>query len=191
MPKEIRFSKLVQKAGKPEPMTLWTKPKDNQAFMKAINENRVVTVFQKPTGTKKDFGSVGFHQEQFATYLVFPKPLPKLGEVHVIGIKYELLQEPPASRTVRKKVESPKAVLKDAVPAGSNALRNGVHKSKPEEESGKTFEVKIVRTLKVETIVKVSAKTISEAEANALKTVKGQGFRPEDVHDEVKSIAQI
>jgi hypothetical protein len=191
MPKEIRFSKLVQKGGKPEPMTLWTKPKDNPAFMNAINENRVVTVFQKPTGTKKDFGLVGFHQEQFATYLVFPKPLPKLGEVHVIGIKYDLLQEQPESQTARKKVESPKAVLKDAVPDGSNAVRNGVHKSKPDQESGKTFEVKIVRTGRVETILTVDAMTISEAEANALKTVKSQGFQPEDIHDDVKSITQI
>lgn len=188
MPKQIRFNKLVQKAGKPEPMTLWTKPKDNPAFMKAIKENRIVTVFQKPTGAKKDFGLGGFHQEQFATYLVFPKPLPKLGEVQVIGIKYDLLQEQPESRTVGKKVESPKPVLKHAVPGGSNAARNGVHKSETQQETGKTFEVKIVRTGRVETIVKVSATTISEAETNALKTVKAQDFQPEDVHDEVKSI---
>jgi len=42
MPKEIRFSKLVQKAGQPEPMTLWTKPKDNPAFMKATTRAPVV-----------------------------------------------------------------------------------------------------------------------------------------------------
>src|ERR1700743_523497 len=108
MPKEIRFSQLVQKSGKPETMILWTQPKEKPSFMKAVRENRVVTVFQKPNGTKKDFGAIGFHQEKFGTYLVFPKKLAKLEDTHIIGIKYELLKEQPPSSPVKKKIESPK-----------------------------------------------------------------------------------
>lgn len=189
MPNEIRFSKLIQKSGKPETITLWTKPRDNPAFMKAINENRVVTVFQKPTGTKKDFGMIGFHQKKFAAYLVFPKPLPQLGEVHVIGIKYELLREPPESRPV-KKDRKPQIIEKKTF-TQNGWHPNGIPKSKVKIGPVKKFQIKIVRTGSIETNVTISAKNISEAETKALETVKKEKFDPDDIHDEVKAIAQI
>jgi hypothetical protein len=191
MPKEIRFSKLIQKAGKPETVSLWTKPKDNPAFMKAIDENRVITVFQKPTGTKKDFGLIGFHQEKFAAYLVFPKPLPQLGEVHVIGIKYELLKEQQENRPVKKDRQLPKTAKKTFIHNGWHPIQDGASKSKAKIEPVKKFEVRIVRIATIETTITISAKNISEAETKALETVKTQNFEPDDVHDEVKSIAQI
>ena len=190
MPKELRFSKLVQTAGKPETVTLWTKPKDNPSFMKAVNENRIVTVFQKPSGTKKDFGTIGFHQEKFAIYLIFPKPLPQLEDAHIIGIKYELLQEQMENRPLKKKVESKKPIQKDSSQDGSHPARDGVSKFKPESESAKDYQVKIVRTGMLETTLTVNAETISQAEAKALAAVKVQNFEPDNVHDEVKSITQ-
>src|ERR1700761_2924395 len=165
MPKEIRFSKLVQTSGKPETVALWTKPKDNPDFMKAVEENRVITVFQKPNGGKKDFGAFGFHQEKFASYLVFPKKLPKLEDTQIIGIKYELLKEQSPRPPVKKKVELPKVERLSTRP-GSPPARNGIHKFKPDQVT-KEFEVKILRTGTVETILTVNAKTISEAEAKA------------------------
>jgi hypothetical protein len=191
MPKEIRFSKLVQKAGKPETITLWTKPKDNPAFMKAINENQVVTVFQKPAGTKRDFGKIGFHQEQFATYLVFPKSLPKLGDAQIIGIKYDLLKQAMESRPAREDHKSTKAVPKAETHADLYPSRDGVSKLKAKPESAKKFQVKVVRSATAENVMTVSAKNISEAEENALEMVKNEDFQPEQINDEVKSITEI
>jgi len=189
MPKEIRFSKLVQMAGKPETVTLWIKPKNNPAFMKAVKENRVVTVFQKPTGIRKDFGTIGFHQEKFAAYLVFPGRLPKF-EAHIIGINYELLQESEQKRPLKKKVEPPKAIRKDFSHDGSLPTRDGIQKLKPKDRSTKKFTVKIVRSGTAKTSLTVNDKTISEAEAIALKMVKAESFKPDEIHAKATSITQ-
>ena len=91
--KEIRFGELVNRAGKPEAVTLWSDPKRDRGFMKAVRENRVVTLIQQPFIKKKDFGEIGFHEDPRAAYLIFPKPLHKGEASHVVGIKYELMAE--------------------------------------------------------------------------------------------------
>jgi len=202
MPKEIRFSKLIQTAGKPEVVTLWEKPKSSSAFMEAVNENRVVTVVQNPTGNKKDFGTTGFHQEKFATYLVFPKRIPKLDDVHIIGIKYELLQEQVSTLPPRRKSASTKATSDNSSRRHSKPAHNGAHKPKSDGQKNastpvpanpepiKKFQVTIRRTGTAETILTVKAKTISEAEADALGTVKVQKFEPEEIQAVVISISK-
>lgn len=83
----IRFRDLVKTAGAPEPKSLWTDPKNDRDFMRAVKQGRVLTVVQ---GSKrKDFGELGFHQHPGALYFVFPKPLP-VEEGRVVGIKYDL-----------------------------------------------------------------------------------------------------
>ena len=190
MPKEIRFSQLVQKAGRPETVPLWTKAKDNPSFMKAVNENRVMTVFQNPTGTKKDFGTIGFKQQKFASYLVFPKRLPDFRDSHVIGIKYELLQESAEKLPVKKEIAPPKTVAQNVNHDSLAVKSNGAHKLRLQGGSLKNFQVKIVRTGLLETTITVDARNMSEAERKALEAVKNQNFKPEDIHDEVKSITQ-
>jgi hypothetical protein len=91
--KTVRFTQLVQTAGKPVPVTLWTAPDEDPVFSKATREKRVLTVVQRNVGTKADYGLIGFFQEPLASYLVFPKPLPYPPETRVIGIKYEELAE--------------------------------------------------------------------------------------------------
>jgi len=191
MPKEIRFSNLVQKSGKPETVTLWAAPQSNSAFMKAVKENRVVTVFQKPTGTKKDFGQIGFHQEKFATYLVFPKPLPKLGDVHVIGIKYELLKAQTENRPLEKERKPTRAYHRSYVHDGVETPPAAPPQPERKTEPARKFQVKIVRTATVETTVTVEAGSISQAEAKALHAIHDEPFKPDKIHDDVKSITEV
>ena len=74
MEKECRFNELVKESGHPEVVTLWTKPQQDPGFMRAVRENRVLTVVhQRP---KKDYGLIGFQLQPLAAYLVFPRPLP-------------------------------------------------------------------------------------------------------------------
>jgi hypothetical protein len=93
MPKNVRFGDLVRNSGRPTVHSLWTKPGRDKEFMQALKRNRVLTVVQDPTSKRRDYGEVGFHQQHGASYLVFPRPLPKTGGGRVIGINYQLLDD--------------------------------------------------------------------------------------------------
>ena len=100
--KTVRFTQLVETAGKPVAVTLWTAPKDDPDFSKAMREERVLTVIQRNVGAKADYGLVGFFEQPLATYLVFPKRLPYPPETKVVGIKYDQLAEPQPSGPLHK-----------------------------------------------------------------------------------------
>ena len=85
--KTVRFDALVKELGRPEQVTLWTKPEDDREFMKAVKDGRVVTVIQHNVGTKKDRGVVGFVTAKNAAYLVFPKRIGAATDSRVVGIK--------------------------------------------------------------------------------------------------------
>jgi len=172
MPKKIRFMELVKSSGKPEMAALWTGPRANPAFMKAVRENRVATLVQKPTGTKKDVGHLGFHQQQFANYLVFPKPLPKVADAEIIGIKYDLLKS------------SDEVVFKES-------KRRPFPEKKAPKPKPKKFRVVVSRTATEETVLEVTARSIEDAKEDALKKIRRQKFRPETIRESVNSIAEI
>jgi len=97
--KTVRFTQVVEAAGRPVPVTLWTEPEKDKAFSKAMREHRVLTVIQRNAGSKTDYGLVGFFKEPLATYMVFPKKLAYPAETKVVGIKYDQLAESkPAKR---------------------------------------------------------------------------------------------
>ena len=89
----IRFGDLVRGSGRPRVVTLWTDPKKDRSFSKAIRENRVLTVHTDPTGRRKEYGAIGFRREPGALYLVFPERLPKEPKARIVGINYQLAQE--------------------------------------------------------------------------------------------------
>ena len=55
MGKTIRFGDLVRESGRPEAVTLWTPPKKDRSFSKAMRENRVMTVHSDPASHRKDY----------------------------------------------------------------------------------------------------------------------------------------
>lgn len=173
MPKEIRFVELVKKSGTPETLTLWTKPQDNPFLMKAVRENRVLTVKHRPTDKHKDSGQIGFHQEPSSLYLVFTKPLPKSSDARVIGIKYDLLAEAAAKEPVAKKLTKTPKIVPKAAPIK------------------KKFSVTVRRTATVEMKLTITADKIGDAEEEALRLVKQKQFDSSDVRDEVKSVVEI
>ena len=73
--KTLRFSDLVKMFGRPEAVTLWQDPQADKPFMRAVQQNRVLTVKQPNVGTQKDYGIVGFRSEPSASFLIFPKSL--------------------------------------------------------------------------------------------------------------------
>jgi hypothetical protein len=118
MGETVRFSELIEKAGKPEIYLPLSDPKLDRNFMGAAREGRVLSIKQEPTGTKKDFGTVGFVAEKYLSYLVFPKPLTEFKDKRVVGIKYDILSDaafstPPAhTPSLRRSIKPAKRKLK-------------------------------------------------------------------------------
>jgi len=89
----IRFGDLVRGSGRPRVVTLWTDPKKDRSFSKAIRDNRVLTVHTDPASHRKEYGEIGFCREPGAFYLVFPERLPEERKARIVGINYQLAEE--------------------------------------------------------------------------------------------------
>jgi hypothetical protein len=89
--KTARFSRVVEKCGKPLVYTLWQKPAADRHLQSQIKKNRVMTILKSESGT--DFGIVGFKQRNGASYLLFPKSLKRFAEKRIIGIDWALVCE--------------------------------------------------------------------------------------------------
>jgi hypothetical protein len=101
--KTVRFASVVDKAGHPEPYTLWTDPKEDPHFQAALKAIRVLTVHQENVGAKADYGEVGF--KKGGSLLLFPKSLKRFEGARIIGIKYDLLEPekaPPRKEAARR-----------------------------------------------------------------------------------------
>jgi len=168
MGKTIRFGDLVRESGRPHVATLWVDPEKDPSFSKAIRENRILTVHADPASRKKEYGEIGFQREQGATYLVFPRPLPK-EQARIVGINYHLTDEPPpppkdlVSRLDAKPKKKEKAVVKPPP------------KAEPKPEL-KTFDIIIRRTAILEETERVKAVSEEEAREVALVMIKGKPF---------------
>lgn len=155
----VRFLQLVAESGIPEVVTLWADPRKDRAFMKLIKGKRVATIVQKPTGTKKDFGAVGFHPQPFAMFLVFPKILKSADGTKIIGIKYDVLQTANPRKSFQPTLVPRPVPKPESLP------------SKPVE---KIFRGRIIRRLSQELAFEVKARNSGEARTKALQTVSEQ-----------------
>jgi hypothetical protein len=105
----VRFSKLVEVAGKPSNHLLWSDPAKDQVLQNAIRAHRVLTVRQRPVDAKADYGTVGYQKGVPGQILIFPKSIKQFADQRVVGVKYELLEWPtvpekrPAQNTIPAK----------------------------------------------------------------------------------------
>src|SRR5262245_34897189 len=88
----VRFSKIVEAVGKPMVHTLWIDPAKDPVLQKAIKANRVMTIHQRPDGTKTDYGTIGFEKNVPGQVLIFPKSVRSFADKRVVGVKYDLLE---------------------------------------------------------------------------------------------------
>ena len=170
----VRFAQLVKECGRPEPVTLWVDPKKDSGFQAAVRGNRVMTVVQETVGTQKDFGLVGFHRAEHASYWIFPKSLDAFKGKRVIGIKYDLLKLPTPKGHVKSTAEpTRKPPPKDA----EKQIKEQPKKPPPEPQPEKPkpqvrrFRVTIRSVATVEDDREVEAKTAKEAGELALQMV--------------------
>ena len=184
MPKTIRFGDLVRNSGRPHVATLWVDPEKDPSFSRAIAENRVLTVHADPASHKKEYGEIGFHREQGATYLVFSQPLPR-DQARIVGINYELTEEPPPPP---KDLVSPIQVK----PAKKQKAEAKPPKVEPPKPELKTFDVVVRRTAVLEETERVKAVNEEAAREVALATMKSKPFEVSraTVHVEISSAAE-
>lgn len=183
MGKTVRFAELVKAAGKPYVATLWTNPKNDRHFTRAVRENRVLTVRQ-PVGThKKDFGVVGFHEEKNASYFVFPKRLRAHPQTQVIGIKYDLLVPEPVSDPLTRAPVVP--------PHKRSRGRDGAKVTEPPIRIEETEYTAIVRRTAVwERVITVRAPNKTHARQKVATEANAQAYDLHDaiVRDHIRSI---
>jgi hypothetical protein len=114
MMETVRFSKIVEAAGRPVVHVLWIDPDKDPILKKAINAKKVMTVHQGLTKAKADYGTVGFQKGIAGQILIFPKSLKRFADSRVTGVKYDLLD----SATVPKARQAPKIVATKRVAKG-------------------------------------------------------------------------
>ncbi len=212
MAKTIRFGDLVRQSGRPEALTLWTDPKRDKRLTKAIRENRVLTVIQEPASKKKDFGRIGFHQNPFASYFVFPRPLAERGDSRIVGINYELAEEAapkgplavarPARKPGRERVSNALGTLPagktggaSIIPARRRRSRSSVVAAVRPRESRpvpRRFTVILKRRAELETAIEVKALEQEAAREQALNRIRRKRFDGAKaiVRDEVLSVSE-
>jgi hypothetical protein len=108
----VRFTKVVEKCGKPQIHLLLSQPEKDRALQTAVKANRVMTVTQQSVGTKKDRGEIGFEATTGRQFLIFPMSLRAFAGKTVVGINYDLLSVP----TLPKNQRAVPQPVKKAVP---------------------------------------------------------------------------
>jgi len=207
--REIRFGKLVETSGNPEVVTLWADPKTDRAFMKLVKELRVLTVIQKPTGTQKDFGLIGFHPQPFCSYLVFPRRIKEEGEVRVIGIKYDLLKKSNKTNAkAEKEIRQDEQDLRDEISKKVSKSIGTATKSPPHSQQNeieekalkvspvkvkKWYAIKVRRIASVEIELNIEALNAADAKTQAIEEVAAKDFSLDasEVKNKITSVAQV
>lgn len=111
--KTARFTEVVKAGGAPEPHLLWVPAEKDKTFQRAIKEHRIMTIHQEPRGTKKDYGTVGFHEEPSAQWLMFPKSLRRFEDRRIIGINYDLMAKPSPAQAAAAEKSAAKAAARN------------------------------------------------------------------------------
>jgi hypothetical protein len=173
-----RFAAVVEAAGKPEVISLWTKPEQDKRFMAAVRQNRVLTIKQATVGSAKDFGVVGFLREKNSSYLIFPKSLDDFKSRRIVGIKYDLIQTPgPLGRVIRPETAEKAKRNRNIQPAEWEpraAMPTGeTHAAKHK----KRFKVNIRFAATSEVVEEVEADSIAEAKEAAVNRADLPDFR--------------
>jgi hypothetical protein len=179
MEKKVRFGDLVRSSGRPQTVALWEKPENNPALARAIKQNRVLTVVQEVG--KKDHGLIGFQVLSGAVYLVFPRPLPKEPNARVVGLNYQLIEEPPVPESQRVKSANPRTTPKSSKTTPPRAA------AQPAPPVSRKFTVRVRRTARQEIDIDIMALDRDAAEGQALDRARKKPFKvlKEDVQAEV------
>ena len=167
MEKKVRFGDLVRTSGRPQIATLWTAPEKDRTFSRALKESRVMTVMEPPQ--KTPFGMLGLKEDPHSVFLIFPRALDLTPNTRVIGINYQLAEQPelsaptPAAKPQHPTRAEPKGTPKPRTPA-------------PKPKLAKRFKVRLRRTATLDETHEVEALNRREAERQVIENAKREPF---------------
>jgi hypothetical protein len=196
MPNQVRFTQLVKASGRPHSATLWlADPAKDPEFKKAIAENRILTIHHVNVGPKKESGEIGFDKSAGASYLIFPKSLPLAKSTRVIGLKFNLLDEPEVKDPVQikpapkrpkiehvKTIKTPEPNEVETKPLPTKKREPKTAKPSKREAKTKTahnFKVTIDFTAAATCELEVAASNATEAIDTALKQAETSPPKPD------------
>ncbi len=174
MEKRIRFGDLVRNSGRPRVVTLWTAPQKDRTVSRAVKENRVLTVMEPPHKTR--FGVRALKEDPHAIYLVFPRPLDLDPGARVVGINYQLAEQPELTAPADPAPAKPGP---RGAPSKPQLRPQSKPKSKlscPRPAPAKRFKVHVRRTATLEETRAVEAANRREAKLRAMNAAKGEPF---------------
>jgi hypothetical protein len=96
--KTARFTSVVERSGVPQTYTPWSDPARDRELQRAVKAGKVMTIHQSNVGTKKDYGTIGFHSDGPALFLIFPRPLTPFQGRRIVGVDYEKVPGPKAPK---------------------------------------------------------------------------------------------
>lgn len=159
--KTVRFSAVVEACGRPRPHTLWLPPEKDPELKRAIAAHRVLTL----TGGKgkADHGEVGFSTPTHAgdQYFIFPKSLRRFTGRRVVGVKFEMVEQPQLVAVRAKDVmRPPPPARKPAHASPANGEVVSFAPQRPPEKSGP-------KTSRAPSTPKPHAPAVAQARATA------------------------
>jgi hypothetical protein len=89
--KNVRFSKVVEKSGKPEVYLLMSETDSD--FHKALDAGKIMSLSDESHGSGTEYGTVGYDKKRRGQLLIFPKSLKSFSNTRIVGIKYDLFAE--------------------------------------------------------------------------------------------------
>ena len=108
--KTVRFSKVVEKSGRPEVYLLMSETDPD--FRKALDAGKIISLSREAHGAGTEYGIVGCDKKSHGQLLIFPRSLKAFAGSKVVGIKYDLLAEDSGGRdekpSRKKELKKPK-----------------------------------------------------------------------------------
>ena len=163
--KTVRFSKVVEKAGKPEVYLLMTETDPD--FQKALHADKIMSLSDDSHGAGTEYGTVGYDKKRKGQLLLFPKTLKSFEEMKVVGIKYELFAEEEAVEAPTKK----KAAAKES-PKKARVHPKSKPASRPAKKGEKAPAAKVIHFPKPEPEDDDEDETVSELKGYARQALR-------------------
>ena len=162
--KTVRFSKVVEKCGKPEVYLLMTET--DPEFQKALQATKVMSLSDDSHGAGTEYGTVGYDKKRKGQLLLFSKTLKAFEDVKVVGIKYNLFAEEEPSEAASKKNTRPSPGKKAKTRATTN------HSKPSSKKEGKTESAKIIEFPKPEADEEEEDDSVSELKGYVRQAIR-------------------
>lgn len=132
--KIVRFTQVVKRCGRPRVHILWAAPEKDPELKRARESQRMMMVTPRTPGAKAEVGSIGFDPAaaRGAQLLIFPKSLRAFTGAQIIGIKFDLVDQPALAAATE---DDSRPVRKKRPAAPKPAARHGVRESADEKPS--------------------------------------------------------